>query len=497
MRFISTRQRGEGISAAEAIIKGISWDGGLFVPEIFPELTLDEIKTLSAQPYEKTAAVVTGKYLTDFTDRELIEIAVEAYKGFDTVERAPLIKLRHGEYVLELWHGPTLAFKDMALQMLPHLLCASMKKTGYTGRVLILTATSGDTGKAALEGFAGVKGTAICVFYPKDGVSAAQKLQMCTQEGDNVFVCGVEGNFDDTQTGVKEIFADEAFNRYAMEKGFVLSSANSINFGRLVPQIAYYVWAYSCMASRGAVAWGQKVNFIVPTGNFGNILAAYYAKRMGLPVHKLICASNANNVLTEFFREGRYDCKRAFCRTISPSMDILISSNLERLVFELTGRDTEKVKSMMKELNDKGKYAVGENIRAILADSFWADWVDDAKTKETISKAFKKSGYLMDPHTAVGQAVYERYLDATGDATPSVAVSTASPYKFSPDVLEALCGAKNNNLSESQASRKLSKLSGTNIPDAIANLEKKPVLYRNWCTTCGMKAEVEKFIGRL
>lgn len=497
MKFTSTRQNESNKTAAEAIMQGIAEDGGLFVPESFPRITCEELEVLRGKPYEKVAAAVLGKYLTDYSPDELNSMTEKAYARFDHPERIPLIKLGSNEHVLELWHGPTLAFKDVALQILPHFMSAAMKKTGYNGRIMILTATSGDTGKAALEGFADVANTAICVFYPKDGVSSAQKLQMCTQEGSNVCVYGVEGNFDDVQTSVKTIFTDPAFKTTAAGKGIRLSSANSINFGRLAPQIAYYVWAYLRMRECGAVQPGGKINIVVPTGNFGNILAGYYAAEMGLPINKLICASNSNNVLTDFFNKGSYDSRRDFHRTISPSMDILVSSNLERLLFEITERDGTQVRRWMEALKSKGYYDIGKAAADKLQSRFWADWCSEAETKCAISRAFKQNGYLMDTHTAVGQEILERYNRSTGDDTPAVLASTANPFKFSADVLSALKGGEVLTGGDFDAARALSAYTNIPIPHAIAELETKPVRFPDWCTASDMQDRVEAFMGRI
>ena len=404
MELISTRNTNERLGALGAVLRGIAPDGGLFVPASFP--ALGEIDSLTGFSYPALAAHVLGLY---FDNVDVLGTLTEAaYKSFDDAQVVPVKKIAEGEFVLELWHGPTLAFKDMALSILPRLMSVAMKDAADKD-VLILVATSGDTGKAALEGFCDVPGTRIVVFYPNEGVSDMQRLQMVTQEGDNTHVVAVRGNFDDAQNGVKAIFADTAFADIISRKGYTLSSANSINFGRLAPQIAYYIWAYTQLLGRGEISGGEAINFVVPTGNFGNILAAYYAKQMGLPIGKLICASNKNNVLTDFFKKGEYTLKRDFYKTMSPSMDILISSNLERLLFELVGRDAGAVGDMMKRLNDDGAYAIGGAAKEALSADFYADWCSEEETMASIKDTFDKHGYLLDTHTAVAVGVYEKY----------------------------------------------------------------------------------------
>ena len=403
MKLISTRNTGEQMEASQATLKGIAPDGGLYVPSDFPHIgNIDSLKDL---PYPALAARVLELFFDDIDG--LDALAKEAYSSFDDEAVAPVVKIAPGEFMLELWHGPTLAFKDMALSVLPRLMTAAMKTGGKD--VLILVATSGDTGKAALEGFCDVARTRIIVFYPDDGVSDMQRLQMVTQEGANTDVFAVRGNFDDAQNGVKAIFMDSAFANTVENQGYALSSANSINFGRLAPQIAYYFWAYAQLLTRGEIAPSERINFVVPTGNFGNILAAYYAKQMGLPVAKLICASNKNNVLTDFFRKGEYTMNREFYKTMSPSMDILISSNLERLLFELTGRDAQAVKDMMRHLKDEGAYAIDGGAKKALEEDFYADWCSEEETMACIRDTFTQKGYLLDTHTAVAAGVYEKY----------------------------------------------------------------------------------------
>lgn len=469
MKLISTRDINNSLSPLEAVLKGIASDGGLYIPEYFPKIDNDFIKELIPLSYPELCSRVMGLYfdIPDFT--ELLE---SAYASFDTEEVAPLKKLTDANYVMELFHGPTLAFKDMALQVLPRLMSCARPYAGGKD-ILILTATSGDTGKAALEGFADVNGTKIVVFYPDEGVSAMQKLQMVTQKGENVLVCAVRGNFDDAQTGVKKLFTSPEF----AEKldAYRLSSANSINFGRLAPQIAYYFHAYVQLVKNGAIELGEKVNFTVPTGNFGNILAAYYAKEMGLPINALICASNRNKVLTDFFGSGTYDAKREFYKTASPSMDILISSNLERLLFEVSGRDDKKTASLMKELSEDGVYTITSEMKEKLG-IFRAGYADDEACFATIHKVFEENAYLMDPHTAVAEAVYEGYTKASGDKTVNVVVSTASPYKFVADVLLAVSGKEESD--PFKAAKALSEFTDTEVPRQIKALETAEVLHK-------------------
>ncbi len=495
MQYISTRNKEIGVKSAAAIKMGLSGDGGLFVPEEIPSLSLPEIKKLTKMSYTDRAVYVLKKYLSDFLVKELKECAESAYAEdkFGGKNPAPLVNLGDGLNVLELWHGPTCAFKDMALQILPHFLTKAMKKTGENKTVVILVATSGDTGKAALEGFRDVEGTKIVVFYPSEGVSDMQKLQMITQEGGNVFVSGIDGNFDDAQTGVKKIFTDEAVKAEMADSGCVLSSANSINWGRLVPQIVYYVSAYCDMVSEGNIKIGEEINVCVPTGNFGNILAAYYAKRMGVPIKKLICASNANNVLTDFIKTGVYDRNREFHTTISPSMDILISSNLERLLFDLCGNNDTKVKKWMKDLNEEGCYKLPPEMHKKLSKLMWAGCCDDYFTKECIYKTKQEYGYTVDTHTAVAIDVYKQYKAETGDETPTVVASTASPFKFSESVLSAL-GMENraNGMNDFEKLGLLAEVSGMEIPSALRTLESKE---RRFCGVCGKDKLAETVSG--
>lgn len=440
MKYQSTRNNKISVDSALAIKRGISPEGGLYVPESIPVVTLSCIKELSQMKYTQRASKVLGMFLTDFTKEELDECAKAAYakEKFESENTAPLYHLTETASILELWHGPTCAFKDMALQILPHLLTNSIRKTGEDHEVVILVATSGDTGKAALEGFKDVKGTKIQVFYPVDGVSQIQKLQMTTQEGSNVCVCAVKGNFDDAQTGVKKIFTNEEYKKELSKRGYVLSSANSINWGRLAPQIVYYFSAYCDMFTSGKISLGDKINIVVPTGNFGNILAAFYAKEMGLPVNKLICASNSNNVLTDFITTGTYNRNRKFHTTISPSMDILISSNLERLLYHLSDSNDELISSYMASLNETGEYTVSNDILNKIKEIFVAGYCTEEDTIKTIADTFKKYNYVIDTHTSVAVNVYEDYLNKTGDKTPTVIASTANPFKFNEAVISAL-----------------------------------------------------------
>ncbi|MBE6093269.1 MAG: threonine synthase [Selenomonas ruminantium] len=495
MKYSSTRGDSVQVTAAEAIIKGLAADSGLFVPDELPQISPSFIEELVPLSYEERAVKVLRLFLTDYTDEELKTCVENAYgKGkFDCAGRAPVTDLGAMQ-VLELWHGPTSAFKDMALQLLPQLMSTALKKTGEQDNVLILVATSGDTGKAALEGFRDVEQISIMVFYPEGGVSRIQQLQMLTQEGKNVNVTAVRGNFDDAQSGVKVIFADQAFNEQLAEKGVKLSSANSINWGRLVPQIVYYFSAYADLRKAGRIKAGEEINFTVPTGNFGNILAGFYAKQMGLPVHKLICASNANNVLTDFLQTGRYDRNRAFYKTITPSMDILISSNLERLLYHVTG-DKAQVAGWMAELNTSGSYEVDVKTRGIIKETFWADWVDDAATKKCIQQVYMQHKYVLDTHTAVAYQVAENYRHATHDEHVMVVASTASPYKFNGSVLDAL-QAETAGLDEFALLDKLQELNENPIPAGLAALRTKTVLHKGVCDKDKMNEAVMNFIAR-
>ena len=493
MNYQSTRNSDLSLSSAEAIMQGLSRDGGLFVPVSVPQLTDDFLSTLTDLPYAERSAAVMKLFLSDFTDEELKTYTNAAYGNFDTESAAPLHRLDEKTSFMELWHGPTCAFKDIALQILPYLLTASMRKTDEPKKVCILVATSGDTGKAALEGFRDVPGTGILVFYPRDGVSDVQKLQMQSQMGKNVSVCAVEGNFDDTQTGVKQIFSDPAMAQRLADRGWFLSSANSINWGRLLPQIVYYISAYCDLLKEGAVAPGEAVSFCVPTGNFGDILAGYYAKQMGLPVKKLICASNSNDVLTEFFRTGTYDRNRPFFTTVSPSMDILISSNLERLLFMACGKDAAYVSECMALLKQEGRYSVKPEIKADLDRLFWAGCCDEAGTKAQIGKVWTEHGYLMDTHTAVAHQVLEQYREAENADENVVVVSTASPFKFCNAVLEGIGEA--GEADGLTALTKLEEVTGLHAPAPLAGLRSAHVRFTGTASKEEMPAVVEAFLS--
>ncbi len=492
LNYKSTRGNAASRASAQAIIDGLAEDGGLFVPESIPAVTLDFIRGLQPLSYEERAKAVLSLFLTDYTAEEIEGCVERAYNNgrFDTAKRAPVVACG-ATSVLELWHGPTSAFKDMALQLLPQLMSTALKKTGTKDEVLILVATSGDTGKAALEGFRDVPQIKIMVFYPEGGVSRIQRLQMLTQEGTNVNVTAVRGNFDDAQSGVKQIFGDRPFNDELQEAGIRLSSANSINWGRLVPQIVYYFSAYADLLAAGRIEAGEEIDFTVPTGNFGDILAGFYAKCMGLPVHKLVCASNTNNVLTDFLRTGVYDRNRDFYKTISPSMDILISSNLERLLYHMTN-DTQKVAGWMQQLRETGRYEIDADLLAKIQQVFWADWTSDEDTKACIGEVFAKEHYVADPHTAVAWRVAEHYQKETGDAHHMVVVSTASPYKFNGSVLEAL-GEKTGGLDEFALLDRLAAVSGTKIPEGLASLRNKEIRHDGTCTPEGMEQSVLRF----
>ena len=494
MQYISTRDREQQFSASQAIAKGLAEDGGLLTPVYLPKLPRRALEELKNMSYQQRAVYVMKLFLDEFSVKELTDFANAAYgpEKFDTPAVAPVRALDGNTYCLELWHGPTSAFKDMALQMLPQLLSAALRKTGESKTVCILVATSGDTGKAAMEGFADVPQTKILVFYPKDGVSKVQETQMVTQDGANVGVCAVEGNFDDAQAGVKRIFSDEAIRATLADRGYFLSSANSINWGRILPQVVYYISAYCDLVRDGKLSMGDKVNFCVPTGNFGDILAAYYAKRMGLPVGKLICASNCNDVLTDFLRTGVYDKNRPFHTTMSPSMDILVSSNLERLLFDLSGENDAEVKGYMDALAKTGKYEVSDAIKAALADQFWGGFCGEAGTSAAIAKYYKENGYLIDTHTAVAASVMEQYRKATGDKTVTVFVSTASPYKFCDHVLRAIGETPAGDGVE--LLDQLHETTGTAIPRRLAALKGKARRFDLTCEKPGMDSVVLEFL---
>ena len=496
MFFTSTRDNSVKVTASKAIADGISPDGGLYIPESIPQLSADEIKALCNVNYRERAKKVLGLYLTDFTKEELDYCVEGAYKEgkFDSEFVAPVVNVHDNVNILELFRGPTCAFKDMALQILPYLLTVSAKKNLKDKEIVILVATSGDTGKAALEGFKDVEGTRILVFYPNDGVSPMQKLQMTTQEGGNVGVCAIYGNFDDCQTGVKNIFTNKEILDRFQQNNLVFSSANSINWGRLAPQIVYYVSAYCDMINNGSIKYGDKINIVVPTGNFGNILAAYFAKEMGLPVNKLICASNANKVLTDFIETGVYDRNRDFYTTVSPSMDILISSNLERLLYILCGRDSAIINDWFTQLKENGKYTVSDDVKAQIQSLFVAGCCDDVKTKETINRVYNDYGYLADTHTAVALDVCDSYIAKTGDITPVVVASTASPFKFSKAVLTAVEGEKDY-ADEFSTVNALEDISSLKAPTQLSELKGKEVRFTKVTSKENMADVVFEILG--
>ena len=493
INYSSTRGGENNVTASMAILKGLAADGGLFMPDHIPVLDCS-LEELSHKTYQEVAYAVMKQFLTDFTEEELKTCIERAYDSkFDTEEIAPLVKA-DGAYYLELFHGSTIAFKDMALSILPHLMTVSAKKNHAENTIVILTATSGDTGKAAMAGFADVEGTRIIVFYPKDGVSRVQELQMLTQKGANTSVVGIEGNFDDAQTGVKKIFGDKEFAKELDAMGFQLSSANSINIGRLVPQVVYYVYAYAKLLANGEIEKDEKVNVVVPTGNFGNILAAYFAKQMGVPFGKLICASNDNKVLYDFFRTGTYDKNREFILTTSPSMDILVSSNLERLLYLSCGRDAAKTKAMMEQLSTNGKYEITADMKEFMKD-FCAGYADMEENAKEIRKVFDDTGYLIDTHTGVAAAVYEQYKAKTGDTTKTVIASTASPYKFSRSVMEAVLGKKED-ADEFALIDEMERISGVKIPQAIEEIRDAKILHNRQCKPEEMEETVKQTFSK-
>ncbi len=491
--YKSTRSDDITVTASQAILKGLSSDGGLFVPEYIPKLDVS-LSDLAKMDYKAVAYEVMKLFLTDFTQEELKACIEKAYDSkFDTDEMAPLVKA-DGAYFMELFHGKTIAFKDMALSILPHLLITSARKNNVKNDIVILTATSGDTGKAALAGFADVEGTKIIVFYPKNGVSPIQEKQMVTQKGDNTHVIGIKGNFDDAQTGVKNIFGDKALEKRMDAAGFQFSSANSINIGRLVPQVVYYVYAYATLLKNGEIAEGEKINAVVPTGNFGNILAAFYAKNMGLPINKLICASNENKVLYDFFTTGEYDRNREFVLTSSPSMDILISSNLERLIYRIAGNSAAKNKELMDSLKQTGKYEITDTMKAALGD-FYGNYTSEEETAKTIKDLYNKTGYVIDTHTAVAANVYKKYVADTNDTTKTVIASTASPFKFTRSVMDAIDKAKYDSMSDFELVDELSAIANVAVPQAIEEIRTAPVRHNTVCEVSEMSSEVEKFLG--
>ncbi len=495
MIYNSTRNSSEKVTAAQAIAQGISREGGLFVPETLPELTRDDLKGMLGMSYNEKAKAVLARFLTDFTAEELDYCVDHAYtdRKFDSANISEISRVGESAYLLELWHGPTCAFKDMALQLLPYLMTTSSRKTAPDREIVVLVATSGDTGKAALEGFADVPHTRMLVFYPENGVSEMQKLQMTTQSGGNVSVCAIKGNFDDAQSGVKKIFTDPVIAAELEKNGQMFSSANSINWGRLVPQIVYYIAAYTTMVEQGEIEMGETVNVTVPTGNFGNILAAYYAKLMGLPVGKLICASNKNKVLTDFIRTGTYDRNRDFFTTTSPSMDILISSNLERLLYQLCGKDDSVIRDWFGKLSSEGRYTVSDEVKEKLQSEFWGGYCDDEGTRETIRDIFARYNYLCDTHTAVAVKVYADYTRETGDHTKCIIASTASPYKFSDAVLAAITDREIPSDPFAQAEM-LREISGMNPPASLMELKTKTVRFTDSALKEQMAEKVKEML---
>ena len=472
--YRSTRGTGACVTASQAILKGLSDDGGLFVPTQIPTLDIP-VEKLASMTYQEIAYEVMSRFLTDFTEEELKDCIDKAYDSkFDTEEIAPLAKA-DGAYYLELFHGATIAFKDMALSILPHLLTTSAKKNHVENEIVILTATSGDTGKAAMAGFADVPGTKIIVFYPKNGVSPIQEKQMVTQKGKNTYVVGITGNFDDAQTGVKKMFNDKEMAAELAKSGYQFSSANSINIGRLVPQIVYYVYAYAMLYKNGEIKEGEKINVTVPTGNFGNILAAFYAKNMGLPIEKLICASNENKVLYDFFTTGSYDRNRAFILTTSPSMYILISSNLERLIYRIAGDDAQKNRALMENLSKCGKYEITDSMKEQLKD-FYGNYATEEETARVIKNLYQDTGYVIDTHTAVAACVYEKYKADTKDETKTVIASTASPFKFTRSVMNAI-DQRYDAMGDFELVDELSKIANVKVPKAIEEIRTAPVLH--------------------
>lgn len=497
MLYTSTRDKSVKVNSAQAIAQGISKDGGLFVPETMPKISLEEINAMVSCDYISRAKSVLKLFLTDFTEEEINYCVDGAYakEKFSSAKVAPTVQINGNENILELWHGPTCAFKDMALQLLPYLMTVAAKKTADGKTIVILVATSGDTGKAALEGFKDVENTKILVFYPNDGVSPMQQLQMNTQEGDNVSVCAINGNFDDAQSAVKSIFTNNEIAEKLAEKNMMFSSANSINWGRLVPQIVYYFSTYCDLLEQGQLKLGEPMNVVVPTGNFGNILAAFYAKQMGLPIKKLVCASNSNNVLTDFLKTGTYDRNRDFFTTTSPSMDILISSNLERLLYFITGENADLLNKWMNELSTSGKYTVDKDVMNIIAENFDAGYCSDIDVDKTIKSTFEKYGYLCDTHTAVAVNTYENYVKETGDDIPTVIDSTASPYKFSSSVLEAVLGKEAESLDEFQIVDELNRVTKMAVPVSLAELKEKDIRFKNLCEKSDMTEMVFKLLN--
>ena len=491
--YKSTRDDSVRVTASKAILKGLADDGGLFVPESIPALD-KSLEELSKMSYGEVAYEVMKLFFTDFTEEELKKCIANAYDSkFDTAEIAPLVKA-DGAYFLELFHGATIAFKDMALSILPHLMTTSARKNDIKNDIVILTATSGDTGKAALAGFAGVEGTKIIVFYPKDGVSPIQEKQMVTQKGDNTYVVAIKGNFDDAQTGVKNIFGNKELAKELDAAGYQFSSANSINIGRLVPQIVYYIYSYVKLLANEEITDGEKINVVVPTGNFGNILAAFYAKNMGLPIAKLVCASNENKVLYDFFSTGVYDRNREFKLTSSPSMDILISSNLERLIYRIAGGSAKENSTLMAQLKEKGRYEITDAMKSELKD-FYGNYASEKETADTIKSIYEDTGYVIDTHTAVAAAVYKKYTDETGDKTKTIIASTASPFKFTRSVMDAIDKEKYDSMTDFELVDELSRIANVAVPQAIEDIRTAPVLHDRVCDRTQMEETVKNILG--
>ena len=497
MLYISTRGKGEGVSASQAVLSSLAGDGGLYVPKVIPTFSYSRIQSMQHKPYEEQAYQVIAPYLQDMGEKDLKESLARAYRPgkFSDPNIAPLKKAKENLFVLELWHGPTAAFKDMALQLLPHLMNSAKKKEGEKRQSLILVATSGDTGKAALEGFKDVEKTRVLVFFPEDGVSELQKRQMVSQKGDNVRVIGVKGNFDDAQKGVKKIFSDPSLGGIMEQAGYMFSSANSINWGRLMPQMVYYFTAYAQLLRQGAIRDGETFNVVVPTGNFGNILAGYYARKMGLPIHRLICASNANRVLADFINTGKYDIRRDFIKTMSPSMDILVSSNLERLLYDISEQDAEEVSDWMSSLQRKRHYQIGGDMLKKIQRTFYGGCADEEDTRKAIRELFAKTGYLMDPHTAVGYHVYQDYVKDRGNERCTVLLSTASPFKFPASVMKAL---KPDGIfcrkDEFALLKELRNESKQEIPLNLLSLEERQVLHDQTCSPDNMGEMVRELL---
>lgn len=501
MFYRSTRDSSIKLSSKQAVAKGISDEGGLFVPYSFPKYSSETLNEMKSLGYIDRAKIILKDFLTDFSEDELMDCLTKAYANdkFDLDNPAPLVKMRVNKniYILELWHGPTSAFKDMALQILPHLLKKSFSEVYKNKEAIVLVATSGDTGKAALEGFKNLAGTRVIVFYPEDGVSQMQKIQMNTQTGNNVLVCGVNGNFDDTQSAIKNIFTSVEVKHLLEKNNMIFSSANSINLGRLLPQIVYYFSAYCDIMNTGKIGCvGEKVNIVVPTGNFGNILAAFYAKKMGLPINKLICASNSNNVIDDFIRTGIYNKNRDLYKSMSPSMDILVSSNLERLLYHLTEDNDEKVSEWMKQLEMYGEYQVDDLTKSKIQNIFYSNYCNEEETSDSIKNMFDTEHYLCDPHTAVAVGVYKKYVLETNDKdTPTIIASTASPYKFSEDVLSSISDIKYSFDNQFEVLEILSKVSNTKIPKQIENLKNKNIVFKNTCDRISILDVILKYLN--